>query len=831
MGKGTKGTPPPVPKDAGKGRPPERKTPKPPSPRDEEIMKKLFDVHEAQFSLEDEDVKGKLGTYEGPTVKCARCQKDIRSGMWDTHWQAHSSEIESRLFLGGRRNVENIEELLLRTKITHVLDVAVEGGTLIQDLIGKVERTSMPLDDLPTQQLDGVVLQITAFMNKVLGNESNRLLVYCTQGISRSVTVVLAFLIQYRNLSLKDAFAMVKERRQIVDPRPEFIEFLGELEKKLHNIDAPTLLAAEVVGDRKKLDVDEAPKVPPESDMLDHVISLRHARGWRMKDMKTHFRFVDWDLQFSLVSKTQNEELEDLFATVACCEFLSMYGEDAVVPWLISVRSWIQEQFDALQLITRPLWFARVDRIWRNVFGTKRWQPPIAPSVVARKFSSIYDSPHWKPDSKWPIHKVQNVLGLVLRKAPFDRLEISSEEDAGRCAIGFMKWRGIDEEKWTEAKIACGISDDKEKDDAVHAFWTKVFADFKEGAKNFKTQKVDKKTCEKCHGIYTGDECRGCAKPRHSEVDPFLKWRRSPRRSIHQVAWDEMVQVKQIPSSSGRNSGVIFCMFEDGLLAVKPQQCSEMYAQLFFDSLSIAISHSRIINLYQDTEEYFQFFQALENISRDSEDPLTPMMMTTNLRRTNGFFGVIEVCSLQSLSDTFAVSVPLEPLLYAMGELAFGDSLVNNYDRFPLGKLWQNNGNMSNCVVTHDRVVGIDQAVHTIIETCPGFACYIDGLTSMFALDRTEFCAFVKDKLVTALWDQCGKELTDACLQSFTEGFFDARRRCQSVNWDSVFPGMESSVREIFHDSEVNVGQTQIPQCTSFLRQTIATIPLMEDVN
>lgn len=62
-----------------------------------------------------------------------------------------------------------------------------------------------------------------------------RVLVHCYQGISRSATVVLAYLIQYEGLSLMNAIARLRLTRPQAAPNPGFLFYLRALERNASN--------------------------------------------------------------------------------------------------------------------------------------------------------------------------------------------------------------------------------------------------------------------------------------------------------------------------------------------------------------------------------------------------------------------------------------------------------------------------------------------------------------------------------------------------------------------------------------------------------------------
>lgn len=58
-------------------------------------------------------------------------------------------------------------------------------------------------------------------------------LVNCVAGISRSTTFVIAYLMKYYEINLKDAFLYVKKKRDRICPNKKFMTYLYEYEFKL----------------------------------------------------------------------------------------------------------------------------------------------------------------------------------------------------------------------------------------------------------------------------------------------------------------------------------------------------------------------------------------------------------------------------------------------------------------------------------------------------------------------------------------------------------------------------------------------------------------------
>ena len=65
---------------------------------------------------------------------------------------------------------------------------------------------------------------------------NGRILVHCAMGISRSATIVIAYLMSRYNLTLKTAYDFVKSRRSIVAPNQLFMNLLKEYDNELNVI-------------------------------------------------------------------------------------------------------------------------------------------------------------------------------------------------------------------------------------------------------------------------------------------------------------------------------------------------------------------------------------------------------------------------------------------------------------------------------------------------------------------------------------------------------------------------------------------------------------------
>ncbi|KAI0773270.1 protein-tyrosine phosphatase-like protein, partial [Trametes elegans] len=130
------------------------------------------------------------------------------------------SEITSRLFLSGLYTAVD-EEQLLAIGVTHIVSV-IEKRPKYPKSLGKLKTLHIPIEDSEYADILQHLEVTTAFIKSALEDKRNVVLVHCAMGISRSPTVVCAYLVAHRGMSPHDALAFVVARRRIVCPNLGF---------------------------------------------------------------------------------------------------------------------------------------------------------------------------------------------------------------------------------------------------------------------------------------------------------------------------------------------------------------------------------------------------------------------------------------------------------------------------------------------------------------------------------------------------------------------------------------------------------------------------------
>ena len=134
------------------------------------------------------------------------------------------SEIIPGLYIGDMHVAEN-PVVLKSLGITHVLS-AMRGFVDVPAELG-LTRMAVPLDDLPFSELAAHLPSTTAFLKDAFRDPDARVLVHCVQGVSRSASVVTAYLMVRFGWSTAQAVQFIKTKRA-VDPNFGFLAQLQE---------------------------------------------------------------------------------------------------------------------------------------------------------------------------------------------------------------------------------------------------------------------------------------------------------------------------------------------------------------------------------------------------------------------------------------------------------------------------------------------------------------------------------------------------------------------------------------------------------------------------
>lgn len=129
----------------------------------------------------------------------------------------------------GSQDVAHKIEILDKFKVTHILNVASHVNNIYPE---KYTYLTMDLRDLPDFPISKAFPEAIDFIDNVM-KSGGCVLVHCNAGISRSATIVLAYLMKAKAMSLNDAFTYLRSKRPSSFPNPGFMIQLKTFEDML----------------------------------------------------------------------------------------------------------------------------------------------------------------------------------------------------------------------------------------------------------------------------------------------------------------------------------------------------------------------------------------------------------------------------------------------------------------------------------------------------------------------------------------------------------------------------------------------------------------------
>ncbi|XP_014204662.1 dual specificity protein phosphatase MPK-4 [Copidosoma floridanum] len=130
-------------------------------------------------------------------------------------------EVEPNLYLGNLTAATDLD-WLKQTQISHILTVdSCPLPRKIQDSLPHIKLKYMQMTDMPREDLLTSFEDSNQFIQSAL-DSGGKVLVHCYFGVSRSATIVIAFVMKKYNFPFDKAFEAVKAKRRFVGPNPGF---------------------------------------------------------------------------------------------------------------------------------------------------------------------------------------------------------------------------------------------------------------------------------------------------------------------------------------------------------------------------------------------------------------------------------------------------------------------------------------------------------------------------------------------------------------------------------------------------------------------------------
>ncbi|KAL7093802.1 hypothetical protein ACP275_11G062100 [Erythranthe tilingii] len=144
------------------------------------------------------------------------------------------SRILDHVYLGSDAIAKD-REILRQNRITHVLNCVgfVCPEYFKNDLVYK----TLWLQDCPSEDITSILYDVFDYFEDVL-EQGGRVFVHCCQGVSRSTSLVIAYLMWKERQSFDDAFQHVKAARGVTNPNVGFACQLLQCQKRVHAMPA-----------------------------------------------------------------------------------------------------------------------------------------------------------------------------------------------------------------------------------------------------------------------------------------------------------------------------------------------------------------------------------------------------------------------------------------------------------------------------------------------------------------------------------------------------------------------------------------------------------------
>ncbi|KAM4835676.1 dual specificity protein phosphatase 22 isoform 2-T2 [Thomomys bottae] len=191
-------------------------------------------------------------------------------------WRAQSAsatmgngmnKILSGLYIGNFKDARDMEQLS-KNKVTHILSVHDSARPMLEG----VKYLCIPAADSPSQNLTRHFKESIKFIHECR-LQGEGCLVHCLAGVSRSVTLVVAYIMVVTDFGWEDALHTVRAGRSCANPNLGFQRQLEEFEK--YEVQQYRQWLKEEYGESPLQDAEEAKNILASPGILKYWSFLR----------------------------------------------------------------------------------------------------------------------------------------------------------------------------------------------------------------------------------------------------------------------------------------------------------------------------------------------------------------------------------------------------------------------------------------------------------------------------------------------------------------------------------------------------------------------------
>jgi len=212
------------------------------------------EVPEAPEAVEPENGKKKKKEKKEKKAEVVKDEKMGQVKVEDLDW----------IWIGGAEDARD-REALERANIRYVLNCTPprsDGGVAnVYEKDPKFEYCRVSMGDNATETLQSRFEASWTFLEKARIREDGSVLIHCQQGVSRSVSMAMSYMMKYYRKTFDEAMAIAKDARTQANPNEGFTAQLRALDEELRN--NPKLYEPIPPKRRKDYSSDAKPGVGP----------------------------------------------------------------------------------------------------------------------------------------------------------------------------------------------------------------------------------------------------------------------------------------------------------------------------------------------------------------------------------------------------------------------------------------------------------------------------------------------------------------------------------------------------------------------------------------
>jgi protein-tyrosine phosphatase len=198
-----------------------------------EEARTLYPLTSEQELLEKRTIEERTAgrkNYSGPSISSIGKKSSINNWTRHNFGERGLNIISNNIVIGSNTDAKN-HKLLKDIGVTHIINSASNIECHFPD---DFVYHTIPLEDKIEETLGKKFFRAMHFLRRVEAY-NGRVLVHCKSGVSRAVTIVLAYLMIGHRIRLKESYLHVKSLRPFIAPNDGFKLQLAKIELEIFN--------------------------------------------------------------------------------------------------------------------------------------------------------------------------------------------------------------------------------------------------------------------------------------------------------------------------------------------------------------------------------------------------------------------------------------------------------------------------------------------------------------------------------------------------------------------------------------------------------------------